>query len=68
MLQRAGFAEIELVTETGFNSSPITKGVLFHATKHDIHVENALSASTHTNNKIGVSKTDPKSEIQEQEA
>jgi len=28
-----GFEDIELVAETGFNSSPVTKGVLFRATK-----------------------------------
>ncbi len=31
MLQEAGFANIELVAETGFNSSPKTKGVLIRA-------------------------------------
>jgi hypothetical protein len=31
MLQQAGFADIELVTETGFNSSPKTKGVLIRS-------------------------------------
>jgi alkylhydroperoxidase/carboxymuconolactone decarboxylase family protein YurZ len=33
MLNEVGFAHVELVAETGFNSSPVTKGVLFHATK-----------------------------------
>lgn len=33
MLNQAGFLEAELVTETGFNSSPKTKGVLFRARK-----------------------------------
>jgi alkylhydroperoxidase/carboxymuconolactone decarboxylase family protein YurZ len=31
MIREAGFTEAELVGETGFNSSPVTKGVLFHA-------------------------------------
>lgn len=31
MLKEAGFVDAELVTETGFNSSPVTKGVLFRA-------------------------------------
>jgi hypothetical protein len=31
MLQEAGFANIELVAETGLNSSPKTKGVLIRA-------------------------------------
>ncbi len=33
MLSQAGFVDVELVAETGFNSSPITKGVLFRARK-----------------------------------
>jgi hypothetical protein len=32
-LQQAGFEAAELVTESGFNSSPVTKGVLFRAIK-----------------------------------
>jgi hypothetical protein len=68
MLQQAEFSEIELVSETGFNSSPKTKGVLFRATKRDIHVENSLSASTHTNNRMRIPETHPKSGIEEREA
>ncbi len=33
MLNKTGFVDIELVAETGFNSSPVTKGVLFRARK-----------------------------------
>jgi hypothetical protein len=33
LIQQAGFINSELVGETGFNSSPITKGALFWATK-----------------------------------
>jgi len=33
IMKQAGFAEVEMVSETGFNSSPITKGVLFRAAK-----------------------------------
>ena len=33
MLKEAGFTEVELVADTGFNSSPVTKGVLFRALK-----------------------------------
>ena len=33
MLNEAGFTECELVRDTGFNSSPVTKGVLFRAKK-----------------------------------
>ena len=33
ILEQAGFQDAELVAETGFNSSPKTKGVLFRALK-----------------------------------
>ena len=33
MMVEMGFADAELVSETGFNSSSVTKGVLFRATK-----------------------------------
>jgi alkylhydroperoxidase/carboxymuconolactone decarboxylase family protein YurZ len=33
MLKNAGFVDAEMVSETGFNSSPVTKGVLFRAVK-----------------------------------
>lgn len=33
MLQDAGFDDVELVTESGFNSSPETRGVLVRASK-----------------------------------
>ncbi len=33
MLSEAGFTNVELVGETGFNSSPVTKGVLLRARK-----------------------------------
>lgn len=33
MLQQAGFKEVEQVDETGFNSSPKTKAMLFRAHK-----------------------------------
>jgi hypothetical protein len=33
MANEAGFVEGELVGDTGFNSSPITKGVLFRFQK-----------------------------------
>jgi alkylhydroperoxidase/carboxymuconolactone decarboxylase family protein YurZ len=36
MLKEAGFADVEWVAETGFNSSPVTKGVLFRARKSAI--------------------------------
>ncbi|MDM8540069.1 hypothetical protein QUF90_03180 [Desulfococcaceae bacterium HSG9] len=33
LLKKVGFEKAELVGETGFNSSPKTKGVLFYAEK-----------------------------------
>ncbi len=36
MLKEVGFADAELVGETSFNSSPVTKGVLFRARKSAI--------------------------------
>ncbi len=47
MLQKEGFVDVELVTETGFNSSPVTKGVLVCAVKseHTQRKEEALKES-----------------------
>jgi hypothetical protein len=36
MLNEAGFVGFELVRDTGFNSSPVTKGVLIRARKPDV--------------------------------
>jgi alkylhydroperoxidase/carboxymuconolactone decarboxylase family protein YurZ len=33
MLQKAGFADAQMIAETGFNSTPKTKGMLFRAAK-----------------------------------
>ena len=33
MFEQAGFVGFELVGETGFNSSPVTRGALFRASK-----------------------------------
>jgi len=33
MLEKAGFSDTQMVAETGFNSSPKTKGALFRAFK-----------------------------------
>jgi hypothetical protein len=35
MLRQVGFVDIKLVAETGFNSSPKTKGILISARKPD---------------------------------
>jgi hypothetical protein len=37
MLEQAGFAAAEVVAETGFNSSPATRGALFRAVKPLAH-------------------------------
>jgi hypothetical protein len=37
MLKQAGFEAGELVAETGFNSSPATKGAMFRAVKPLAH-------------------------------
>ena len=42
MFKHAGFVDIELVADTGFNSSPVTKGALFLAQKK--LQENALAS------------------------
>jgi hypothetical protein len=33
LLEQAGFSDVELVGEIGFNSSPVTRGVLVRAVK-----------------------------------
>jgi alkylhydroperoxidase/carboxymuconolactone decarboxylase family protein YurZ len=33
VIREAGFTDVEMVGETGFNSSPVTKGVLLRARK-----------------------------------
>lgn len=40
MLQKVGFENAEIVSETGFNSSPKTKGVLLRAEKPAIAMHN----------------------------
>jgi len=51
MLKEVGFGDIELVGETSFNSSPVTKGVLFRARKHEIVVR--ASGMLKSDNKTG---------------
>jgi hypothetical protein len=51
LLEKIGFEKPELVGETGFNSSPKTKGVLFRAGKSKIHKQ-----ETTNNIKHGVEK------------
>jgi hypothetical protein len=46
MLNEASFIECELIMDTGFNSSPVTKGVLFRARKPmDLHGRLSMSSN-----------------------
>jgi len=38
IVRQAGFRDAEMVSETGFNSSPVTKGVLFRAVKPAVSI------------------------------
>ncbi|MDA8407676.1 MAG: carboxymuconolactone decarboxylase family protein [Deltaproteobacteria bacterium] len=38
MTKEAGFRDVEIVSETGFNSSPVTKGMLFRAVKPAVSI------------------------------
>ncbi len=51
MLKEVGFGDIELVGETSFNSSPLTRGVLFRTRKHEIVVR--ASGMMKSGNKTG---------------
>ncbi len=37
-MRQAGFADAEMVSETGFNSSTVTRGVLFRAVKPSVSI------------------------------
>jgi hypothetical protein len=39
MIRDAGFTNAEMVSETGFNSSPVTRGVLLRAIRPDVSIE-----------------------------
>ena len=52
MMQQAGFSDATLVSETGFNSSPKTKGVLFRAVKGNLETTTPLFASNHGGNVV----------------
>jgi hypothetical protein len=36
-LEKVGFQKVEFISETGFNSTPKTKGALFRAEKNGIN-------------------------------
>jgi alkylhydroperoxidase/carboxymuconolactone decarboxylase family protein YurZ len=46
MIREAGFMNAELVAETGFNSSPVTGGALFRATKSTVSDVRGHAASS----------------------
>ena len=52
LLEKIGFEKPELVGETGFNSSPKTKGVLFRAGKSKIHKQEATNDIKHGIEKV----------------
>jgi len=68
MIQQASFSNAALVAETGFNSSPKTKGVLFRAIKRNFQTTTSLSATNDGDNKMGGIESDPKKENREPEA
>jgi hypothetical protein len=45
IMKQAGFADVEMVSETGFNSSPVTKGILFGAVKPAVSTSDRKSNS-----------------------
>ena len=53
MMKQTGFSDPALVADTGFNSSPKTKGVLFRATKTNTHTTTSWSTSNHDDNNMG---------------
>lgn len=54
MLKKAGFEKAELVGETGFNSSPKTKGVLLRAEKpvNGVHKKSPADNTKHGDEKV----------------
>ena len=52
LLEKIGFEKPELVGETGFNSSPKTKGVLFRAEKSTTHKQETISDTKHGAEKV----------------
>ena len=68
MMQQAGFSDAVLVAETGFNSSPKTKGVLLRAIKHNLQKMTSFSAYNHGGKRMGVLESNPKKENREPEA
>lgn len=56
LLEKVGFEKAELVGETGFDSSPKTKGVLFRAEKptNAMDVQGSTNGTLHADKKEGV--------------
>ena len=42
LFQKVGFSDVEVVGETGFNSSPVTEGILFRAIKSTVSKANVI--------------------------
>ena len=68
MMQQAGFSDATRVAETGFNSSPKTKGILFRAIKPNLQTTTSLPASNHGSNNMGSIESDPNKENRKPEA
>lgn len=45
IMKQAGFSDVEMVSETGFNSSAVTKGVLFRAVKLAVSISERRTGS-----------------------
>ena len=67
MIQQAGFSDAALVADTGFNSSPKTKGVLFRAAKANSQTTTSLSISNHDGNNLSGIESDLNKENREPE-
>jgi hypothetical protein len=67
MMQQAGFSDAAVVTETGFNSSPKTKGVLFFAAKEDLQTTTTSFASLRSENTISTMESNIQKEYREPE-
>ncbi len=48
MMKQAGFVEAEMVSETGLNSSPVTRGALFRASKPAVSIHQQMTEAMDT--------------------
>jgi hypothetical protein len=57
IIKQAGFADAEMVSETGLNSSPVTRGVLFRAVRPALSASDRRSNSMDTGHGMSTKKT-----------